>query len=177
MSLANKCNSLVSTSSCYPDPPIKFHTLSSVEDDNITFLTSNVTQVTHLSHTSTLIAAAARHLWGNLWPQYLHEITTATNQAIANTGATSIFIMDRIDVINKCITTQPLTINLPDGKKVMSTQVCNMHIPGLLTVLTGHIVPSLTIVSLIGIYLLCKAGCKFVFDGNKCNVMYNEKKY
>ncbi len=50
-------------------------------------------------------------------------ITIATNHAIADTGATSIFIMDGVDVDNKYITTKPLTINLPDGTKVMSTHV------------------------------------------------------
>ncbi len=48
-------------------------------------------------------------------------------------------------------------INLPDGKKVQSTHVCDINIPGLPTILTGHIVPSLTITSLIGIRPLCKA--------------------
>jgi hypothetical protein len=32
------------------------------------------------------------------------------------------------------------------------------------TVLLGHIVPSLTVASLIGIRPLCKAGCTVVFD-------------
>jgi hypothetical protein len=45
MLLANKCNSLVSASSCYPDPTIKLHTLSLVEDDNVTIVASNVTQI------------------------------------------------------------------------------------------------------------------------------------
>ncbi len=56
----------------------------------------------------------------------------------------------------------------------MSTHVCNIHIPGLPTVLTGHIVQSLTTVSLIGIHPLCKAGCKIVIDDNKCEVMCND---
>jgi hypothetical protein len=101
MLLANKYNSLVSASSCYLDPTIELHTLSSIEDDNITNVTSNVTHVTHLGHTRPLIAAVAHHLRGNPLPQYLNAITIATNQTIADTGATSIFIMDRIDVENK----------------------------------------------------------------------------
>jgi hypothetical protein len=86
----------------------------------------------------------------------------------------SIFIMDGVDVENKGITTRPLTINLPDGTKVMLTHVCNIHIPGLCTVLTGHIVPSFTTASLIGICPLCKVGCKVAFDNNKCEVMCND---
>jgi hypothetical protein len=159
MSVANICNSLVSTSSCYPDPTIKLHTLPLVEDENVTIVTSNVTQIPCQRNTRMLIAAVARHLWGNPLHQYLNAITIATNQAIVNTGAMSIFIMDGIDVENKRIATRPLTIKLPDGNKVMST--CDIHIPGLPTVLTGYIVP--------------KVGCKVVFDINKCKVMYNDK--
>ncbi len=57
----------------------------------------------------------------------------------------------------------------------MLTHVCDIHIPGLPTVLTGHIVPSLTIASLIVIHLLCKAGCKVAFDNDKWDMMYNDK--
>jgi hypothetical protein len=39
-------------------------------------------------------------------------------------------------------------------------------------VLTGHIVPSLSIASLIGIRPLCKAGFKVIFDDKKCEVMF-----
>ena len=77
-------------------------------------MTSNVTQFPHGKITHTSIAAAACHLWGNPLPKYLNMITIATNHAIADTGATSIFIMDGVDVDNKYITTKPLTINLPD---------------------------------------------------------------
>jgi hypothetical protein len=92
--------------------------------------------------------------------QYLNAITITTTQAIADTGATSIFIMEGADVDNKRIAENPLTINLPDGKKVLSSHVCDINIPGLPTMLTGHIIPSLKVTSLIGIRPLCKAGCK-----------------
>jgi hypothetical protein len=115
----------------------------------------------------------ARMLFGSPMPQYLNALTIATNQAIADMGATSIFIMEGADVNNKCPATVPLTINLPDGKRVQSTHVCDIRIPGLLTVLTGHIVPSLRIASLIGIRPLCKAGCKVIFDNKKCDVVFD----
>ena len=106
-------------------------------------------------------------------PQYLNALTLATNQAILDTGAMLIFIMDRAPVDNKHVTRTPLTINFPDRKKKYSTHVCDISIPGLLTVLTGRIVPSLTIASLIGIWPLCKAGCTVTFDNEKCDVKYN----
>jgi hypothetical protein len=68
---------------------------------------------------------------------------------------------------------QPLTINLSDGSKVKSTHMCDTTIPGLPTILTGHIVPKLTIASLIDIRVLCEAGCSVVFIKAKCDVIYN----
>ncbi len=84
----------------------------------------------------------------------------ATNQAIANTGATSIIIMAGTDVDNKRQAMKPLTINLPDGKQIQSTHVCDIQILGLLTVFTGYIVPSPTIASLIGISRSAKRDAK-----------------
>jgi hypothetical protein len=49
-------------------------------------------------------------------PQYLNAITITTNQAIADTDTTSIFIMVGTDVNNKHLVVKPLTINFPDGK-------------------------------------------------------------
>jgi hypothetical protein len=62
---------------------------------------------------------------------------------------------------------------LPDRQQVKSTHVCDITIPGLPTVLMGHIVPHLTVTSLIGIRPLCKAGCTVTFDNDKCGVIYN----
>jgi hypothetical protein len=121
------------------------------------------------------LAATAWHLFGAPTPQYLNAITIATLQAIADTGAMSIFIMEGAPVKNIWPATKQLTINLPDGSQVKSTHLCNITIPGLPIVLTGHIVPRLSIASLIGIHVLCKAGCKVVFTKNFCSVIYNNK--
>jgi hypothetical protein len=58
--------------------------------------------------------------------------------------------MDGVDVENKRLTKKPLIINLPDGRKVKLTHECNINIPGLPFTLTGHIVPTLAVASLIG---------------------------
>jgi hypothetical protein len=162
-------------SGCKPaSDPTPINSTSSKDDDNVTIITSN-----RLHHWPTpqqvwpSIAMTACTLFGSPMPQYLNALTIATNQAIADTGATSIFIMEGADVDNKLPATVPLTINLPDGKWVQSTHVCDIRIPGLPTVLTGHIVPSLCIASLIGIRLLCKAGCKDIFDNKKCYVVFD----
>jgi hypothetical protein len=119
------------------------------------------------------IAATARKLLGHPLHKCLNAIMIALTHAIADTGTTSIFIMNSIDVINKRITPKPLTINMPDGRQAESMHICDITIPGLPTVLTGHVVPHLAIASLIGIRPLCNAGCKATFDNNKCNVFYN----
>ncbi len=91
---------------------------------------------------------------------------------MADTGVTSIFVMDGVDVANRPVATKPLTVNLPDGRKVKSTHACDINIPGLPVTLTGHIIPDLKIASLIGICPLCKVGCKVIFDNKKCDVVY-----
>ena len=118
------------------------------------------------------MASTARSLLGNATSEYLNAMTIATSHAIADTGATSIFVMEGVDVDNKRVALTPLTIRLPDGRKVHSTHECDINIPGLPTCLTGHIVPHLAVASLIGIRPLCKAGCTVTFDDDKCDVIF-----
>jgi hypothetical protein len=110
-------------------------------------------------------ATAAHFLLGPTSHEALNPLTIATSHAIADTGATSIFIMDGIGAVNRnnfeTIGDQPIQLF-----KVRSTHVCDIAIPGLLTVLTGHIVPDLALASLVGIHPLCKVGCRVIFDKN-----------
>jgi hypothetical protein len=69
----------------------------------------------------------------------------------------------------------PLTINLPNGKIVHSMHECDISILGLPMILTGHIVSGLSMASLMGIRVLCKAGCKEIFTDTKCEVKYQNK--
>jgi hypothetical protein len=57
-------------------------------------------------------------LYGNPKLQYLNAITITTNLAVADKGAMFIFVMDGVDIENKQLATQPLTLNLPDGRKI-----------------------------------------------------------
>ena len=95
----------------------------------------------------------------------VNTMSLAKTHACADTGATSIFVMEelKLEMENVQIAINPLSINLPDGAIVKSTHTCDVVIPGLPTVLTGHIVRGLTMASLIGIRILCKAGCKVIF--------------
>ena len=119
------------------------------------------------------MAHTARTLFGQATSEHLNALTIATSHAIADTGATSIFVMEGVDVENKQVAVQPLTIRLPDGRKVHSSHTCDINIPGLHTRLIGHIVPHLSVASLMGIRPLCKAGCTVQFDDDKCDVIYN----
>jgi hypothetical protein len=107
------------------------------------------------------LATAASHVFGTPAHKALNAITIATQEAIANTDAILIFIMDGINVENKCIATKPITINLPDGRKVQSTHMCDFVIPGLPTPLVGHIVPNLAVASLLAFAHYARLGVKY----------------
>ncbi len=116
---------------------------------------------------------AAWAFFGHASHEVLNALTIAANKAIADMGATSIFIMEGVGVVNKHPATKPLVINLPDGHLVTSLHIYNINILGLPKILTGHIVPDLAIAPLIKIHPLCKVGCCIIFDNEKCNVKYN----
>jgi hypothetical protein len=101
-----------------------------------------------------------------------HDSLQKLSHAIMDTGATSIFIMEGTPVENKRVAKKPLTINLPDGSKIKSTHCCDITIPGLPIILKGHIVPSLSIASLIGVRVLCEAGCTVTFQKDHCDIIY-----
>jgi hypothetical protein len=88
-----------------------------------------------------------------------NTMSFAKTHAVANTGATSLFVMEGLKMSNVQIATNPLSIYLPDGAIIKSMHMCDIIIPGLPTVLTGHIVQGLTMTSLVGIRILCNAGC------------------
>jgi hypothetical protein len=86
------------------------------------------------------------------------------NNAIADLGATQIFVMDGTPVLNKRCTMCPLKVSLADGHEVTSTHICDVKINGLTVTLMGHIIPELTV-----------AGCEVWFDNLKCTVWYNNR--
>ncbi len=121
-------------------------------DDDITVLASNCTSTTK---------------------QHANTMSIAPTHGIADTGATSIFVMAGTPADNIRNATHPIHISLPDGKKIISTHVCDVEIPGLPVTLTGHTVPDMKMASLLGIHILCKAGCKVIFDDQQCWVIFN----
>jgi hypothetical protein len=82
-------------------------------------------------------------------------------------------VMGETPMENICLVTNPLNINLPNGKVVKSMHVCSLKVPVLPYVLKGHIVPNLTVVSQIGLSILWKVECIMLFMNAACYVMYN----
>jgi hypothetical protein len=70
-----------------------------------------------------------------------------TDNTIADSGATQIFVMAGTPVVNKQKTSHPLGVSLADDHQVMSTHMCDINITGLPVVLTGHMIPDLSIAS------------------------------
>ncbi len=99
----------------------------------------------------------------------------AKTHSVADTGATSIFVMEGLKMSNVKIAKNPLSINVADGEVLKLMHTCDIIIPGLPTVLTGHIVQGLTMASLVGIRTLCKSGCQVIFTEEYCNIMYNRR--
>jgi hypothetical protein len=145
------------------------------DSDEVTVAASNQSSQEQLQLTcmQPSYAATAHSLFGHPLQEYLNPITIASTQATADTGATSIFIMEGAKVVNKHCTGKPLSINMPDGRIMKLTHLCDITIHGLPYILTGHIVPHLTVASLMGIRPLCNVGCTVTFDCDKCDVIYN----
>jgi hypothetical protein len=103
---------------------------------------------------------------------HTNAMQIASMHAVANTGATSVFVMADAPAKNIRVATKQIQISLPDGKKIVLTHVCDVDIPGLPHKLIGHIVLDMKMASLLGIRILCKAGCKVTFDDEKCGVNF-----
>ncbi len=109
-----------------------------MSDDDITVTTSNVSGGTYTEYQTAFTTNIHTRQSG---PQG----TIKPNEAIADSGATQIFIMEGTPVLNKQKTTCPLKVALADGRRVMSTHMCDIILPGLPTTLVGHIVPELSV--------------------------------
>jgi len=107
----------------------------------------------------------------------LHPYTSmGHNLAIADSGATSHFLMTAAPVTDQAIATTPLRVKLPNGTILHSSHTCMLDLPALPPqARKGHIIPGLANHSLISIVQLCKAGCKVLFEKDCCKVILNDK--
>ena len=98
-------------------------------------------------------------------------IRIGVDYVIADAGATGHFLLPEAPVVNKSETTNPLTIHLPGGDTLSSTNTCDVDIPCLpKKARRAHIVPGLAHSSLISIKVLCEHGCTVLYKGDHCKV-------
>jgi hypothetical protein len=105
------------------------------EDDNMTITTSNVSTYAIVSYKACALSALMQN---KQFAGAMLQLNMAA--AIADSGTTQIFVVEGTNIINKCRTTRPLKVTFADGRQVVSTHMCNVHIDGLPFVLTGHII-------------------------------------
>ena len=143
-------NSSYPTETCYTT--LATNLVDDLVDDGVTVQTSNMT---HRPQSDC-------HVVGHIAPQGLARghTTTTPPLSIADSGATQIFVMDGTPVVNRRPTTRPLKVTLADGRLVTSTHMCDITIKGLPAILTGHIIPDLSIASFFGIRSLLKSAVR-----------------
>jgi hypothetical protein len=92
---------------------------------------------------------------------------------ILDTGCTTHLCTPDTPLINKHITTEPITITIPDGNTMTSTHEGHLDIPALPPAATlTHVVPELSTHSLISIGQLCDAGCTAIVNRNTIDIEY-----
>jgi hypothetical protein len=130
INVAFKCNETFSVISIASDPTQFFSPAHEVivDDDDITVVTSNVSTGSTTSQQSAFSLFAPRgdlplgngfqnspkRRPGSKWAYA--AMTIASSEAIADSGATQIFVMDGIPVHNKRKTTCPLKVALANGR-------------------------------------------------------------
>ena len=88
------------------------------------------------------------------------NINITIDQEISDAGVTGNCFLTGTHVKNIKISTNPLTINLPDGYQIKSTHTCQLEISCIaVEEKEAHIVPGLAHTSLVSIKVLCNAGC------------------
>jgi hypothetical protein len=94
-----------------------------LEDDDITIFMANVSARCPKSYK----ACALDHIL----QQYKFAgvpFCLKTDDAIADSGATQIFVMEGTPVVNKREMPSPLKVSLANGRQVMSKHMCEIHI-------------------------------------------------
>jgi hypothetical protein len=84
--------------------------------------------------------------------------------AILDSRATSHFLTTDTPALNICPTSKPIIAQLPNGKYVHLTHTCTLDIASLpCGARVAHIIPGLTLHSLLSIVNMCNTGCEVNF--------------
>ena len=95
---------------------------------------------------------------------------------LLDSGASDNFFMVKSQLKDQRPTSNPITVVIPDGRKMKSTEEGDADWPSLPeNARSGHIIPSIKSYALISVVKLCDAGCEVIFRHNCCLVLYNNK--
>ena len=90
-----------------------------------------------------------------------------------DSGATSHFLVTDAPVIDILPASLPLTVQIPNGERVLSTHTYNLDMPHLpQKSRQGHIMPGLASHSLLSVTKLCNAGYKVEFTMIGCTITH-----
>ena len=103
-------------------------------------------------------------------------IKIAVDEAIADAGATSHFVTPNAPLTDVKPTLNPLTVHMPQGGTLRTTHEGLLPIPWLpKEARKAHVLPGLKHASLISIKVLCKVGCKAIYEGETVKIFYKGK--
>ena len=93
--------------------------------------------------------------------------------AVLDSGATSHFLVIDATATKVTPATNPVTVTIPDGSTLKSTQVRKLDLPQLpMAARIGHVIPGLASRSLISVVQLTDAGCGVYFLKHCVTVTY-----
>ena len=96
--------------------------------------------------------------------------------AIADTGATGHFLAFDTPKLKSEPTKNPITVELPDKSKIVSTHTTELFLPPLPpSARIAHLFPALQNTSLLSISKLCDAGCTALFSKEDVTITYQDK--
>jgi hypothetical protein len=101
--IAHKCKNLVSASPLNPTKILKVGSVNG--NDDITIVMSNLSNRNQPPQQPPPPVDVANTIYRTQRPSHINAITIAPTHTLADTGATSIFVMDGVDVVNRRVAT------------------------------------------------------------------------
>ena len=99
----------------------------------------------------------------HLSPHCCHVNPHKTKFAYADTGASDNYAPPDAPLLNRTITTMPITVGMPNGQQLESTHKGDLQLNKPKDALSTHIIPGLK-TTLISIGKLCDAGLTATFN-------------
>ena len=101
------------------------------------------------------------------------SLQSSTETDFADNGSTGNYVLIDTPYINQQVAVNPISVEISDGNKIVSTYTCNLNIPHLpLTVQQGHIFPRFPAGTLTSIGLSWDCGCTTHLDNCTITIMH-----